>query len=917
MLQLETRSSIVDLPLERVIGLRPKSWLIVGSGYSREELKALVLAQGQGFIADAVSTVQELCLKIVHLSSDQLLSAFAREEVLRLLLSDSRISSGLTELKKFRRQRDLMKRLDLSLQSGRLAFAHSEEESVYEERITQSLGDRALRREVSALARAYEAWMLASGYYDLPLLMRKATQLIQDAPPSHFKLPQEIQVLSMSTPESLERQFWDVLSRWVQVTRRDPSKKVSHPQQEESFEEGQGYPPSFSWKRWHTLDDAVEAYADALVHEFSQKGNRVWDEHALLIPDYPEVRRSLKRAFESRKLPFAESRDPTLLKWEEKVKWATLPLEVVARNFERTRVLAWLRSFRMQEKFGVWTQEIQDRGIRFGMSSYAGGELDTVHLELKNLHQSLGGRRTCQEIADAHLEFLRTHRGDLPEDLILLESFEGIWKNLVQDQQRVGQAHRKAPLLYWLDHLQYRLSSASPPIEPLKSKQGLRVYRLQQAPWVRTPSVSILALPSRWLSTEGEGDYWWSERERELLSTEFAVRSSISDREEKLRTLTTWIQHASTVTLLDAEFDSGGKERESILPLVRELEMSSGLPHRSTPQDQGVHPRFAPSYQVLRPSQPVQVHLSPFQEYMNQSQAQLSASLIDRMSRCSLQAMAFYRWKLQDLSEPDTELRPEVRGRILHEAVRLLKVSTDPSGQMRLTPEEALARAWKTKGHRGLLKSQRVENYIQSRLLHILRLFCVKEAEYVDRSGTHCLALDDLRLSLEYPGLSVIGTPDRVDQHEDGIFIMDYKSSGALPHGSEMIEHGYRLQLPVYALAAFKRFQQPVLGVQFIELDRKGGRKSGIHFKKYNGKEKGCLSTLRSNSKSLIDADPESVWSLLEQHMLSSAQQFLRGEFYAQPHSSSPQKECAQCRVADLCGLRRRVESTSEDGVNS
>jgi ATP-dependent helicase/DNAse subunit B len=170
---------------------------------------------------------------------------------------------------------------------------------------------------------------------------------------------------------------------------------------------------------------------------------------------------------------------------------------------------------------------------------------------------------------------------------------------------------------------------------------------------------------------------------------------------------------------------------------------------------------------------------------------------------------------------------------------------------------------------------------------------------------------------LDYPHFSLVGKPDRIDQHKDGLFILDYKSSSAVPHGSEILQQRYRLQLPFYALAVKKRFNQPILGVQFVELNRKGARKSGILFKKHNGKEPGKLTQLRSNSKSLFDVHPEEIWSLAEEALLRDAESFLQGKFVAKPRTERAEKECSSCSLGDLCGLRRRAASESmEDSLS-
>lgn len=297
---------------------------------------------------------------------------------------------------------------------------------------------------------------------------------------------------------------------------------------------------------------------------------------------------------------------------------------------------------------------------------------------------------------------------------------------------------------------------------------------------------------------------------------------------------------------------------------------------------------------------------------------ELTATTVERMSRCSFQALAYHRWNVRDVREPDGELWPDVRGNILHEAARILLSSFHPDknsgGQFTVLPQDALEQAWRLKRPKGLIRTERIERYVKARMLLVLEAFCEKEKEFVKRAGTSPFSIEDVSLSLEYPEFSILGLPDRIDQHPEGLFVMDYKSSGSVPHGSDMIELGYRLQLPFYALAAQKYYQRPVLGVQFIELDRKGSRRSGIFFKKYNGKTQGMLTQVTARSKSLVALEPDEAWSRLEDHLIASATQFIRGEFQARPKSSQRARECNSCSLGDLCGLRRLVELEEENG---
>jgi hypothetical protein len=887
------------LPISRITGLRPEVWISVGAGFAREDIKSLVLSQGKGFIGESITTLQEICLQITRLNSDRILSSTARQEVLRLLLAEPRIIGMMSEMKRIRRQRNFIRRLDSALQMGRLAFAHPLEEEVYYERLKQSLGveQSPLRQELRVLSHAYEAWCQASSYFDLPLLIRLATDQLREGWPAHLRCPQEVWSLSGEAPESLEKEFWEVLGQHLQVKRVD---RLSA--------EWNGH-PEFRWEKWHTLDDAAESFADRICEESEGFD---WNQHAVLIPDVPSIRRCLRRALESRGIPLADPRDPTRLRWDESVKWAILPLEVVGRNFERQKVISWLRSHQMQEEFPSWVNEINSRGVRNGLGSYAGGMLSGVHSRLQELSQSFGGRKTCEELAESHLKLLRTAVGHHPEQQWLIPFFEQTWKVFQADFHRIGQEKRKAPLLFWLERLQARLSEASPPVDRLKPRFGVQLYRLQQSPVRPFSQVWVFGLPAHWLSGKGLGDYWFSERERDVLSLEFAIRGPVQIREERIQVLKSWMAGSGSVVFLDSYFDSSGREQESILPVLKELELSFGQNLPETPLEKGSHSRFTASYQVLRPIQPQEIQLPPLARRPGGRPPELTATTLERMSRCSFQALAYHRWNVRDVREPDGELWPDVRGTILHEAVRILLTSLNPQDEFTILPREALEQAWRLKRPKGLIRTERIERYVKARMLLVLETFCEKERDYLKRSGTHPFSLEDVSLRLDYPEFSIHGLPDRMDQYQDGLFVIDYKSSGTVPHGSDMIEQGYRLQLPFYALAAQRHFQRPVMGVQFIELDRKGSRRSGIFFKKYNGKSQGMLTQVTARSKSLVAVEPEDAWSRFEEHRTTSASSFIRGEFQARPKSTQRSRECNSCSLGDLCGLRRLVEPEEE-----
>ncbi|MGZ3709882.1 MAG: hypothetical protein ACXVBC_13260, partial [Bdellovibrionota bacterium] len=328
------RSTLASLiPYERLSGLRPRTWICVGEGFVREDIKELILRRGIAFAGEAVSTLSEISYRIVaaHLTSGaqglpHLLNVASRQEVLRAIfsevLSDPRLRSRLVELKRLRRQGNFFQRLDAAIQQGRMAFANQDEEMVFLERLESRFGANPVREEVRALAHVYEAWLEDHHCKDQPGTLREAARLLDEKGwPASLAMPEEILYYTTVTEESRESVFWDALSRFVSVKRVDLK----------SAEPGM---VAWDWERWHTMDDACDRLADQLA------GEEKLEDQVILISDSPTIRRSLRRALDARNVRLADPRDPTRIRWDESLKWAMLPLEAVGRGFERERVIA-------------------------------------------------------------------------------------------------------------------------------------------------------------------------------------------------------------------------------------------------------------------------------------------------------------------------------------------------------------------------------------------------------------------------------------------------------------------------------------------------------------------------------------------------------------------------------------------------
>ncbi|MEK6704887.1 MAG: PD-(D/E)XK nuclease family protein [Bdellovibrionota bacterium] len=872
---------------DKLCGLRPSAWVSVGHGFSREDVKSLVLSKGFGITARAVTTIDDLAVIIASCRGDKVLGSTARQEVLKLLFGERRISGKLVELKRLKRGSRFFGKLDKAIQAGRGAAAHPEEERVLCERLERVLGKNPIRDEVRLLSSAYEEWMKASDFFDPPMLLRRAIDVLNDGWPAGVSCPEEICVLSAKVDESLEAAFWESIGSHTSVRRVGPQESLTA--------HGKDF-RSVNWEIWHTFDDAADRLGDRLDDEIYD-GMAGWNKYIILVPPVPRIRASLVRALEARKIPVIEQKKPGDLQSNEQVKAGLLPLEVVASDFEREKVVSWLGKVLSGAEFYHSAALIRERGIVRGLDKYRDAGLTAAYLELKSLYDCFSGRMTCEEAALAHMSVLKQ-----PEAAVL-NFFEHLWGEYASDMKVVGKQGTMARVFKWLEGLKQRIAESGQIAERHRSADGVNIHRLDQVPFdvsaeLVGKNIFIFGLPSNWLRGDGTGDLWFSAREREVLATEFAVRSCIQVRQERVAILKSWLSTAREVTFVDAHYDFDGSEREYSLPLLRTL--VDGVPTDAEPVEMGAYTKRLASYQALRPVPSRLVRL-PAINGDEQGRVEISATALDRSSRCGFQSLVFCRWKLSDLTEPDFELWPYVRGNILHEAVRIIL----ESGISRITAKQALEEAWDKSAPKGLLRSKRVLYYAKARLLEVLDIFLEKEAEFSARSGTRTLSLENIKLRLDCGGFEITGRPDRIDQHEEGIFVADYKSSSSsVASGAEMIETGYKLQLPFYAVAARGFFNQPVVGAQFIELTSKGGRSNGIFFKRFNGKEPGSLSNLRINSKSLIDADPEEVWSSLREKVSAQAKLYVNGVYDVDPKKAT---ECRFCTARDLCEIDRPI----------
>ena len=916
-------------------GLAPAIWLVPGPGFTREEIKAALLSRGLGFVGQAVVGFDDLALEVLKKlpapddpqEGYRIAQSPFRQEVLRTLLDLDAISRFVPELDRLRKQTPFLRRLDRALQAGRSAYSIDAELEAMESQLLDRQGGptNPVRPELKLIAPAFEAWLRAHGWLDPVLLFRESRDRLDEANRMGEPLPgfpSQVIVFASGTLEPLQAEWLAALGRCVELRRvgvneerpKTPSADIE-----------------WSWERAHTLDDAAEFFADELLGQMASEGPSLLQQSAVLIPDQPEIRRSLLRVLKRRGVPLEDARDPTRIRTDELMKRALLPLEVVASRFERDRVLAFL-SFEKEFRSDAGlladaTREIFRRGVSQGIESYRGGKLSLVHEKLTGLLEKWNRRFTAVELSAFHALDLRERMG--VDEAWIASWFETQWLQLAQDLRPIeedrGQGPRAMPLLAWLERLRHRMQDASPPADAISTPGGLRLYRLnQQAPF-RAETVWFFGLPADWFQGEGSsgtGDYFFTKRERELLSADHPLRSVETVRRERRAALFSWLDHAKKIRVIDAEFDWDGSERAGVWPLLSEFGFPRGADPTSgaemgepEPMDRGAHPRWRRGYSSERWAPRTNVFL-PWRTVPLDRRTGLplvTASQLEAQSRCGFIGLAQGRWRLDDLKPPGPSPWPEERGKLLHEAARILMTHRSPGGGFNCTPLEALDQAWTHSPPRGLLPSRRFRENARRNMLRVLESFCEVEREWQSRAPTESIALDQEELRLETQEYIITGRPDRVDRWNHHLIVIDYKTGSLNPTGNRILEHGTRLQMPFYGLAAQARWNEPVAGTQFVVLGRENDRSRGIFFESFvdTSMSRKKLEPPVPSSKpfrfssrngSIVKIELEEGWRILRERVDQTTREYLVGSHHPIPRDPD---ECDGCRFALVCGFDR------------
>jgi len=873
-------SPLFQSALKQIAGLNPSAWLAVDRGFVREEYKSLCFGMGLGVSAEGLVNPKQFAQKWIPESEGRLLEITARVELLRLLFKKTEVRSILPVLAEHRFRPRFFEGLDFSLQQGRLLFAHAEEARVVEERLRERLGASQKRDEFFILNQLWEKTLELKQLWDEPRLYEDAGQAINSSDKKMFLLTHFQDAPRMQF-------FWNEVARKISL-ERIPSQLL-RVKNEGKYK--------IKRKQAHSLEDAVQFLFDEIL------ASGDLENHAIVIQDEPEIRRTFKRVMEQRGLELNDPRDPTLLVQSEELKLALLELELVSKNFSSSLVLSWMKyqaDVALDEQ-GEFRKKMIEGGIQTGIKSYS--FLPKLFAKLTEIQSRYPSRIHFNAFETSVMNSAQAHA----VSSWVRKALEKVFSDWKSSLLQLELEERVRPLRYWLEMIQEKLRRAKPQASPVKYRGGIQLYRVDQAPNpLLDPSqiqVHFLGVGVSFFEPREEGNDWFSAREQEVLSKEFGLVSYQEIQKNRSESFLNWasLSQRSSAHALFWEFlyDEEGNEAESTelqLTLLPDLEVSE-------PESIGVHPSLQKSMHTELSVQSGEVSIAlPKNEW--------PISFLNAYGNCPFVAYSSYCLSLYDERETDFELTGDSFGNLIHAALEILV-------KEKTTADDAFEQAWKKKRPIAWLKSDRLFRAIRNKSVTLLREFEKSEADYRARSGAEVLALEmDVKWSKE--GLEFKGRLDRVDQHSDGLVLMDYKTSASLPTGKETLEKGMGLQLPIYAFALKEKLNQEVVTAQYLHLTQhKVNRNIGILFQRWNQSKisdpvKHAVTNARSTSQSILTEEPDVIWAKLDAKVKLILDQLKRGDFSANPADPT---DCKTCRYSLVCGKKRgSSESASEHG---
>ena len=857
-------SAVLAEILNNIKGLEPRASLVLGTGFVREEWKTLCFTVGYSIVGQAVQSIQQVASQLVPESNGRVLESQARVELLRQAFLSQELKEALPLLSRHRTRPSYFEKLDQTLQQGRMNFAHAEEAEVISSQLVDKTGNLQKREEFFLLNRYWQRLLEIRELWDEARLYETAVERLAT---TEIPLQSLFYRIQHSPEKPRIEWFWSELAKKTEV-RKIPSTDLFQRRAE------------LKRKRAHSLEDAAHYLIDEVSKDI--------DHQVVVIQDLPVVRRTIKRVAQQRGIEFFDSRDPTLVNQSEAIKQVLLDLELCALGFTRETVLEWLRYFDPQVKAD--RKKIIENALVHGLNSYQ--RIPDLYPVFNAISVRYSSRLTLEQLKLNIIESIRAHELPLWTKQVMEKLFEE-WESSLQ-QINLHQA--KKPLRFWYEKLKERLKQVNPVIDPTKNRVGLRLYRVDQCPSLLLDTnkieVHFFGLESSYFEPKEVQGEWFSVRDQEILASEFGW-ISISEKSLQNRNSFELWNFNSRTTFWEYEYDENGNETEG-------FDFALADPEKYPQELIGAHPRLLASWKGIHPaSSDVETIKLPVKN-VSEKEA-WPFSFVHAYGNCPFVAYSQHLLRLQDERDVEVELSADRFGTLLHAALE--EVLKTPG-----SIEQAFDVAWKKAPPIAWEKNDRWFQATRAHVLEILSRFVEDESAYRARSQVDLL-FSEKEVEFSIAGLPLRGRIDRIDDHEDGLVVMDYKTGGGHSDGHKTLETGKDLQLGLYALAVRAVFQKEVVTAQYIHLDsQKINRNSGFLFSAWNKGKKSDeverpISTARSNSNSLFLEEPSQVWLALQSKVEEFSAAILAGKFPAKP---ADPMDCARCRFQGVCGENRR-----------
>lgn len=177
-----------------------------------------------------------------------------------------------------------------------------------------------------------------------------------------------------------------------------------------------------------------------------------------------------------------------------------------------------------------------------------------------------------------------------------------------------------------------------------------------------------------------------------------------------------------------------------------------------------------------------------------------SVSQLTKLGLCPFSWFANKVLKLGELDETEDELSPSLRGNLYHKTLEILFKNAD-SDRGQLSSPDALRAAFLEAEQQ--LQVSNFPAWDVQRDEHLKQLqLTIQQASFYPENAT-AIAFEQ-KFNGNWQGFRITGQIDRIDQTDDGLVLIDYKTSSSPPKGVKNAEGkaGIDLQLPIYREAA-------------------------------------------------------------------------------------------------------------------